>query len=193
MKYATIVADPPWRYKTTLPGFMNPKRDAHLMVQRGMRTRREARRSVTPYPTMSIEEIAALPVADLAAKDAHLYLWTTSTHLPHAFGIVEAWGFKYSTLLVWCKRPRGSAGFPTYSIRTEYVLFCRRGSLRAKERQERNWWEWARGPHSQKPEHFLDMVETVSPGPYLEMFSRRHRLGWDVMGDEVNSSVEVSA
>lgn len=176
-QYATIVADPPWRYKTTLPGFA---------------TTREAR-SAVPYDTLSVAEIAALPVADLAAPDAHLYLWTTNTHLPAAFAVAEAWGFKYSTLLVWVKTPRGFAGFPTYNVCTEYVLFCRRGSLQAKSRVERNWWEWRRRQHSAKPEHFLDMVEAVSPGPYLEMFSRRHRLGWDVWGDQVESSIEVPA
>lgn len=156
------------------------------MDVRGLESRAAARRSVTPYATMSVADICALPVRDLAENDAHLYLWTTSTHLRHAFGVAEAWGFSYSTLLVWCKRPRGFAGFPTFSVRTEYVLFCRRGSLKPKQRIDRNWWEWPRGPHSAKPEHFIDLVEQVSPGPYLELFSRRHRLGWDVLGNETD-------
>lgn len=171
-QYRTIVADPPWRYKSTLPAW-----DVN------------GRRSAVPYDTMTNEEIAALPIADLAAVDAHLYLWTTNTHLPHAFAVVNAWGFTYSTTLVWCKTPRGFAGFPTYNVCTEFVLFCRRGTLPAIERVPRNWWEWKRRQHSAKPEQFLDMVETVSPGPRLELFSRRHRLGWDVWGDQVNSSI----
>jgi N6-adenosine-specific RNA methylase IME4 len=177
VKYRTIVADPPWRYKTTLPGFASER----------------ARRSTVPYATMSVEEVAALPIGDLAEADAHLYLWTTNTHLRFAWGIVERWGFTYSTLLTWCKVPRGAGGFPTFPICTEHVLFCRRGTLPAKTRQDRNWWEWRRRQHSAKPEHFLDLVEQVSPGPYLELFSRRHRLGWDVWGNEVGSSIELGA
>lgn len=168
-EYRTIVADPPWRYKTTLPGFGSLK----------------VARSGVPYETMTIADIAALPVGDIAARDAHLYLWTTATHLPHAFGIVAAWGFTYATPLVWCKSPRGFSGFPTYNTCTEFVLFCRRGSLKPTTRIDRNWWEWRRRQHSAKPEHFLDLVEQVSPGPYLELFARRQRLGWDAIGNEI--------
>lgn len=175
MKYRTIVADPPWRYRTSLPPFGN----------------NGDRRSVTPYETMSIEEIGALPVRDLAEKDAHLYLWTTNTHLEHSWEIARSWGFSPSTTLVWCKRPRGAAGFPTFSIGTEFVLFARRGSLPSLSRVERNWWEWPRGKHSAKPEAFLDLVEQVSPGPRLEMFARRNRLGWDTWGNEALEHVQV--
>lgn len=185
-RYRTIVCDPPWRYKTTVPGFSNPKRDAHLMAARGIAGRAPVSRSRTPYPTMTIAEIATLPVGDLAGKDAHLYLWTTNTHLPYAFDIVRAWGFTYSTTLVWAKQPRGRPGFPTYPIATEFVLFCRRGSPPRTLYADRNWWKWPRGAHSAKPEHFMDMVEQVSSGPYLEMFSRRHRLGWDAIGDAID-------
>jgi N6-adenosine-specific RNA methylase IME4 len=174
-KYHTIVVDPPWRYKTTLPGFGSLK----------------AARSGVPYDTLTIAEIVALPVGQLAARDAHLYLWTTGTHLPSAFEMVRAWGFVYSTPLVWCKTPRGFSGFPTFNTCTEFVLFCRRGSLKPIARIDRNWWEWKRRQHSAKPEHFMDLVESVSPGPRLEMFSRRHRLGWDVWGDQVNPSIDL--
>jgi len=168
-KFKCIVADPPWRYKGTLPGF---KKD-------------RLSRSAVPYNTMTIDEIAALPVEQCADKDAHLYLWTTNTHLFETRKIIEAWGFKYSTLLVWCKKPRGFAGFPTFNVCAEYILFCRRGSLKAKTRIDCNWWKYPRGKHSAKPEEFQDMIETVSPGPYLELFARRQRLGWTVWGNEV--------
>lgn len=175
--YNTIVADPPWAYKGTLPGFKKDRLD----------------RSAVPYGTMSVEEMCALPVKDLAAKDAHLYLWTTNTHLWDSITVATAWGFKYSTLLVWTKPPRGFAGFPTYNVCTEFVLFCRRGSLKATERVDRNWWEWPRGKHSVKPEAFLDMVERVSPAPRLEMFARRNRIGWDTWGNQALEHVEVGA
>ena len=79
-----------------------------------------------------------------------------------------------------------------YALTTEFVLFARRGSLAAQERADRNWWNWKRGRHSQKPEAFLDLVETVSPGPYLELFARRNRLGWDTWGNEVLNHVEIA-
>jgi N6-adenosine-specific RNA methylase IME4 len=168
VKYRTIVADPPWHYG------------------------RDVGQWTLDYPTMTIEEICALPVVDLAENDAHLYLWTTNTHLPLAFEVVEAWGFIYKTMLVWCKNPNGAtAGTPTYASRTEFVLFARRGSLSAKSRATRNWWEWPRKRHSQKPEAFLDLVEQVSPGPYLELFARRNRLGWDTWGNESLEHVEM--
>lgn len=164
-KYRTIVCDPPWRYRSSLPI-------------------RGARRSATPYETLTVEGIAALPVRDMAAGDAHLYLWTTNTHMEHAWKIARGWGFEPSTVLVWCKPPKGHQPFFTFNIATEFVLFCRRGSLPALTTIERNWWEWSRGPHSAKPEAFIDMVEQVSPPPYVELFARRHRLGWDVHGFE---------
>jgi len=177
MKYRTIVADPPWAYRSTLPPWQGG----------------EGTRSVVPYSTMGIDEIKAIPVADFADADAHLYLWTTNTHIRHAWEIASAWGFAYSTLLVWCKQPRGFAGFPTYSCTTEYVLFCRRGTLKATKRMDTTWFQWPRGPHSAKPEAFLDMVEQVSPGPYLEMFARRNRLGWDTWGNECLEHIEVAS
>lgn len=176
-RYATLVVDPPWHYATTLPGFARKDKDTGRWT---------VPRSRVPYQTMSIDEIAALPVGDMGLPDSHLYLWTTNTHIPHAFRIVEAWGYRYSTTLVWCKAARGYGGSPTYAIATEFCLFCRRGSLRAQGRSLRNWWQWPRQPHSRKPEAFMDIVEQVSPGPYLELFARRQRMGWAVMGGDVD-------
>lgn len=79
----------------------------------------------------------------------------------------------------------------TFMSTTEFVLFCRRGSLRAKQRVDRQWFEWPRGAHSAKPEAFLDMVEATSPGPYLELFARRQRLGWDTWGNEALKHVDI--
>ncbi len=175
MKYRTIVADPPWRYKGSLPAY-----------------NWEGERSAVPYDTMSNAEIQALPVPDLADRDAHLYLWTTNTHIEASWSIVKAWGFKYSTLLTWCKPPHGLVSGAAYVCTTEYILFCRRGSLPATARMDTTWFEWPRKAHSAKPEAFLDLVEQVSPGPYLEMFARRNRLGWDTWGNECLQHVEVA-
>jgi N6-adenosine-specific RNA methylase IME4 len=143
---------------------------------------------------MSVEEIAALPVSEMAEADAHLYLWTTNKYLPAAFSVVTAWGFRYSTPLVWCKRPIGSFLGGAFTPSAEFVLFARRGKLPHLARAAQQWFEWPRqgqGRHSQKPDAFGDLVEQVSPGPYLELFARRQRLGWDTWGNEALNHVEM--
>lgn len=178
--YRTIVADPPWPQGKS-----------------GSYKWREGRESGKvrdlPYPTMTLNEIRALPVADLAETDAHLYVWTTQKFLAETFGIVKAWGFDTSCTLVWCKAPHGFNPGGTFGSTIEFVLFARRGSLAAKQRVQTQWFQWARGAHSQKPEAFLDLVEQVSPGPYLELFARRNRLGWDTWGNEALNHIEVTA
>jgi N6-adenosine-specific RNA methylase IME4 len=144
-----------------------------------------------PYRTMTLDEIRALPVERWAEDDAHLYVWTVNKFVEETYGIVRAWGFQPSTLLTWCKAPMGVGLGWAYGLTTEYVLFCRRGSLPYKTRVDSSWWQWKRGPHSAKPDAFLDMVEQVSPGPYLELFARRARFGWDYFGDESLQTVDL--
>lgn len=179
-RYRTIVADPPWELKkntgTWPPGAGNA----------------EYRAVELEYPTLSISEIKCLPVSEWAERDSHLYLWTTQRYLPTAFDVVGAWGFSYAAMLVWSKPPKGIAG--TFVCSAEYVLFCRRGSLAALSRHMGSVFHWPRtGRHSTKPEAFLDVVEQVSPGPYLELFARRNRLGWDSWGDEALNHVELAS
>jgi len=145
------------------------------------------------YPAMTVEEICALPVAKLAGENAHLYIWTINAYIEQTYEIARAWGFRPSTLLTWCKAPHGIGLGGTYSLTTEHVLFCRRGSLKAQTRIDSTWWQWKRGAHSAKPEAFIDMVEQVSPGPYVELFARRHRLGWDVWGNESANTAQFGA
>lgn len=181
-KYATIVADPPWHYAGFGVGRI-PQGSAH-----------DGRISPMPYATMTVDEIASLPVTELAAKDSHLYLWTTNRYLHDAFHVLEAWGFRYSTPLIWTKTPMPGMIGGAYRPSAEFVLFARRGSLKPKRREVTQWWNWPRQRrHSEKPAAFMDIVESVSPGPYLEMFARAQRLGWDTWGNEALEHVEVSA
>lgn len=189
MRYQTIVADPPWPY---------PDDHRGLGIGRGSRAwaggSRERRKP--PYSSMTVEEIAALPVRDFSEGRAHLYLWTTSRHLPVSFGIIEAWGFRYAQTLTWAKPPGPAMLGGSFAPSTEFVLFCRRGTLAAKEKVGTSWFAWPRNPagsHSRKPEAFLDLVERVSPGPYLELFARRQRLGWDTWGNESLEHVALEA
>jgi N6-adenosine-specific RNA methylase IME4 len=183
-RYRTIVADPPWAYGETRYGFSGNGRaiDGDTAGKRFL-----------PYPEMTLGQIKALPVHELAAPDAHLYLWTTNRYLCDSYAVASSWGFRVSKTLVWCKpahaRPLGG----TFGSATEFVLFCRRGSLASTSRTDRDWFEWPRGRHSQKPEAFLDLVEQVSPGPYVELFARRDRLGWDTWGNESLGTAEMAA
>jgi len=134
------------------------------------------------YPTMSVDDICAMPVCDLAEDDAHLYLWTTQAFLRDAYRVLDAWGFRQGAMLVWSKPPKGVCG--TYVCSVEFCIFARRGNLAHKRRQLGTCFQWPRTAHSAKPEAFQDMVESVSPGPYLELFARRNRLGWATWGNE---------
>lgn len=177
-KYGTIVADPPWKQKRL--GRQTWRSETASGIDRPL-----------AYPLMDIDEIRALPVDALAADDAHLYLWTTQKFLRESFSVVDAWGFNTSCVLTWCKAPRGFGMGGMFQATTEFVVFGWRGETPEKNLVDRQWFEWPRGAHSQKPEAFLDLVESVSPGPYLEMFARRNRLGWDGWGDESLEHVSV--
>jgi len=120
-RFATIVADPPWEVKAGRPlGDYVLDGGRQLFGARGQRARN------TKYPSMTVAEIAALPVANIAADDSHLYLWTINRYLDDAFDVARAWGFRPSTVLTWAKNPMGGGLGGCYGISTEFVLFCRR-------------------------------------------------------------------
>lgn len=171
--YRTIVADPPWRY------------DNGTVPQGGVEHQ---------YGTMTPDELVALPVRDMADTNAHLYLWVTNLHLREGrpFEIVEAWGFRYMTLLTWHKLGPIGLGY-YFRGETEHVIFGVRGRAPIASRSERNHFAAGKGRHSEKPARFYEMVERVSPGPYLELFARRRRYGWDVWGNEAPEAAASQA
>jgi N6-adenosine-specific RNA methylase IME4 len=178
--YRTIVADPPWRYR----------QQRIVTTSKTPETRPEAD---AQYPTMAVEDIAALPVREMTDEDAHLYLWVTNPILFEARPIVEAWGFEYVTLLTW--RKLGTLGMGYYFRGdTEHVVFAVRGKAPIPpDKRARNWFAAPKTGHSRKPDLFYEMVERVSPGPYLELFARRRRYGWDVWGDEAPEAAASQA
>lgn len=194
-RYRTIVADPPWDVKAGTAGGEYKVVDGKQVwnIAPGTKTRDLA------YPPMTVGEIASLQVP--AADDAHLYLWTINAYVEDAYDVARAWGFKPSTLLVWAKNPFGGGGLGgTWRITTEFCLFARRGSLRSTGQHIGTWFnvkreydERGKPQHSRKPSTFIDLIEQVSPGPYLEMFSRRTRLGWDTWGDEALGHAEIAS
>ena len=180
-KFKTIVADPPWPIARDWPVGRIPNGKVH-----------DGRRTPIPYPTMKLEEIAALPIGELAERDAHLYVWTVNRFLGETIAIVKAWGFRYTQTLVWAKTPMGIGPGGTFAGNVEFIVLAKRGSLKPIRRVETMWWNWPRtGKHSAKPEVFQDIVESVSPGPYLELFARRNRLGWATWGNEALCHVEL--
>jgi N6-adenosine-specific RNA methylase IME4 len=143
-----------------------------------------------PYPSMSVGEICALPVEQLADLDCRLFLWATNTHLPIAFQVVKAWGFHYRQTLVWHKTkstPQGSVA----PNRAEFLLVGRRGSPHTMQRFPSSVITASPGAHSTKPECFLDYIEAVSPSPRLELFARRQRFGWDTWGNESLEMIDL--
>jgi N6-adenosine-specific RNA methylase IME4 len=169
VRYRTIVADPPWHYPHGHPAREHKKH---------------------PYPTMTIGEICELPVGDWADQSAHLYLWTTNEHLRYAFSVVGAWGFTIKNVLVWCKPGLGMGG--TFRNSHELILLGERGKCDLKRRNQGTWFTLPNPrDNSAKPDGFLDLVESVSHGPYLSMFARRQRLGWDTWGNEALNHVDL--
>ena len=164
--FATILVDPPWP------------------LQGGEKH----------YRTMSLARIKALPVGALAARDAHLWLWTTNALLPTAYEVAEAWGFTVRSPLTWVKFRLGLGG--RYQLRnaTEQLLFCTRGKAPLGSRSQPTWFNAPVTEHSRKPAEQFAIIERVSPGPYLELFARRRpesNQPWAVWGDQVDSDIRI--
>jgi N6-adenosine-specific RNA methylase IME4 len=192
-RYRTIVADPPWDYPE---GFATVTDRPHKQDRDKGVTGGYVAKTELPYPSMSLAQIEALPVADLAAPDARLFLWATMRYLTAAFDLLPVWGFKYRQLIVWDKTPNippfGGSVAPNAA---EFLIVATRGKPRRMDR----WGtsviraRRARTTHSAKPDVFIDLAETVSEGPYLELFARRARFGWDYWGDQSLGTADMEA
>ena len=164
-KFATIVIDPPWDWG-----------DEGDQDQLG--------RARPDYSTMTIKQLEQLDVGGLADDDCHIYLWITNRSLPKGFRLLEAWGFRYITAITWVKPHFGMGNY--FRGQTEHVLFGVKGSQPLKRKDVGTAFIADRGTggHSSKPSTFLDLVESCSPGPYIEMFSRSSRDGWISWGEQ---------
>jgi N6-adenosine-specific RNA methylase IME4 len=162
-KYSCIYADPPWRYDN--------------VASNGA--------AANHYETLSLPQLVALPVRDLAAPDSHIHLWATATFLPHALHLLHSWGFAYKGMLTWCKPQMGTGNY--WRSATEFLLLGVRGQCPFLDNSIPSWVVADRGRHSEKPESVRRLIERVSPGPYLELFARRRVPGWTVWGNEVEA------
>lgn len=183
MKFKTIYADPAW-----------PERG-------GGKIRRGANRY---YKTMTVKQIKALRVRDIAADNAHLYLWCTNNYLPDALEVMKAWGFEYVTMVTWPKPRMGIGQY--FRGKTEHCLFGVRGALpykvafdksekRVKRQQGTTLLDvWSSGKHSEKPPQMRQVIEKVSYGPRVELFARGKRVrGWSRWGNEIKSDIKLEA
>ncbi|MBB4266635.1 MT-A70 family methyltransferase [Roseospira visakhapatnamensis] len=175
--FATLLADPPWRFANRT-GKMAPEH-----------------RRLSRYGTLTVDEIAALPVAGLMAEPAHCYLWVPNALLPEGLAVLAAWGFAYKTNLIWHKvRKDGGSdgrgvGFYFRNV-TEICLFGVRGrNARTREagRRQVNLLASRKREHSRKPDEQYALIEACSPGPYLELFARGTRPGWVTWGDQADA------
>jgi len=177
-KFSTILADPPWQFQNRT-GKVAPE---HKRLNR--------------YGTMTLPEICDLPVQDIAADRAHLYLWVPNALLPDGLEVMKAWGFKYVSNIIWEKvrldgQPDGrGVGFYFRNV-TEILLFGTRGkNVRTLDpaRSQVNVMRTRKREHSRKPDEQYDIIESCSWGPRLEMFSRGKRRGWEVWGNQADES-----
>ena len=173
-RFATVLADPPWRFANRT-GKVAPEH-----------------RRLSRYATLTVEEICALPVAEHLSDPAHCYLWVPNALLPQGLAVLSAWGFDYKSNLIWHKvRKDGGSdgrgvGFYFRNV-TEIILFGTRGKnarTLAPGRRQVNLLASRKREHSRKPDEQYAIIETCSPGPYLELFGRGVRKGWTVWGNQ---------
>lgn len=179
-RFGTVLADPPWQF-----------------INRTGKVAPEHRR-LSRYGTLGVEQICALPVAELTAPTAHLYLWVPNALLPEGLRVLAAWGFDYKSNIIWHKiRKDGHSdgrgvGFYFRNV-TEIVLFGVRGKnprTLAPGRRQVNYLATRKREHSRKPDEIYPIIEACSPGPRIELFARGVRPGWAVWGNQADESYE---
>lgn len=177
-RFRTVLADPPWQFQNRT-GKVAPE---HRRLNR--------------YPTMTLDDICGLPVAEIVEDTAHLYMWVPNAMLPEGLRVMEAWGFTYKSNLVWHKiRKDGGSdgrgvGFYFRNV-TELILFGTRGkNARTLDpgRSQVNMIQTRKREHSRKPDEQYDLIEACSPGPYLELFARGERPKWTVWGNQADDA-----
>lgn len=162
-QYAVIVADPPWAYTK--------------------RAEDKTHRGRCPYPSMTLDEIAALPVRAMGMADSILWLWTTNAMMRDAFEVLDAWGYVEKTILTWVKSRMGLGDW--LRGKTEHCILAVRGKPVVRLTNQTTALLADSGAHSAKPDEFYALVEALCPGTRLELFARRKREGWTAWGAEV--------
>jgi N6-adenosine-specific RNA methylase IME4 len=172
-KYNVIYADPPWTYQNKKTGGS---------MKSG---------ALAKYPTMSIDELKVMDIP--AAKDCVLFMWATVPLMPEAIDLVTAWGFKYKTMITWRKIMSLGMGF-WFRGQCEHLIVAVKGNVKAFRCQHPNFIQHKALKHSEKPEVFRQLIEQVTPTmtDRLELFARKETEGWDVFGNEVAESIDIT-
>ena len=179
-KYQVIYADPPWSYNSKKP--TTAKRPSAMGV------------SLTPdyyYDVMNIEEIKSLPIKDISDKNSVLFLWTTNPMIREGLDVMDAWGFKYITMITWYKTNSKGMGY-WFRGYTEHLLFGKKGNIKSFRTKIRNIQEHKFTKHSEKPELFRKLIEKATShlNPKIELFARQRVDGWDSWGNELSNTIE---
>lgn len=168
-RFKTILADPPWSHD-----------------QRG------AKGAERHYRLMSLDRIKAMPVADLAEENSHLWLWVTNSSLRDGYDVAAAWGFQVRSVLTWVKFRLGLGQYLRNS--TEHLLFCTRGRAPVRYRSQPTWISAPVQEHSVKPDEQYAVIERISGGPFLELFARRrppNTQDWFVWGNQIDADISI--
>jgi N6-adenosine-specific RNA methylase IME4 len=172
--YSAILADPPWHFKTYNEKGRNRCPD----------WRRFKGSPCRHYATMTLSNIKSLPVSSLASEHSILFLWGCWAMLPQAMEVIESWQFTFKTAaFVWCKSGRMGLGYWTRQD-TEFCLLATKGKPQRLSKAVRQGLIAPRREHSQKPDEVRERIEQLVAGPYVELFSRSTRPGWDTWGDQ---------
>lgn len=142
------------------------------------------------YKTMNLEDIKNMKIGKIAHKDSVLFLWATVPMILEAFEVLSAWGYKYKTMLFWRKPGRGGLGF-WFRGQIEIIILGVKGNVKAFHTNISNVTEAPRRKHSQKPNEFYEILESLKIKPRIELFARQKRKGWDVWGNEVRSNIKL--
>lgn len=175
-EFATVLADPPWQFQNRT-GKVAPEH-----------------RRLSRYATMALENIKALPVSSVCASTAHLYLWVPNALLPEGLAVLAAWGFEYKSNIIWHKvrkdgGPDGRGVGFYFRNTTELLLFGVRGKgarTLAPGRSQVNIIRSQKREHSRKPDEAYALIESCSPGPFLELVARGAREGWSAWGNQAD-------
>ncbi|NCU31616.1 MAG: hypothetical protein EOM23_01470 [Candidatus Moranbacteria bacterium] len=165
-KFEVIYADPPWKYGNSMPDYFTEQ--------------------ANHYPLMTIEELCEMPIKEMTAKNAVLFMWVTSPILEECFELINAWGFKYKTSFIWDKVKHNMGHYS--SVRHELLLLCIKGSYPKESNNLRDSvFTEERTQHSKKPQYFYELIEEMYPsGKKIELFSRTKREGWYSYGNQLS-------
>lgn len=177
-RFGTIVVDPPWSFTYSTRKSESGNNGWHGSTDRH-------------YQTMKLSELSAMRIPEIAADDCVLWLWSVNALLDDAVALMSDWGFDYKNCLTWAKTNNGGTA-PAFGMgfwlrgASEHLLIGVRGKPKPLRRDVPTWFSAPTRRHSEKPDQAYEIIETLSPGPRIDVFARRAREGWAVWGDEVH-------